>query len=186
MALYNRVLAYAYARKYAQNYNDFWPVDPVSDCTNFISQALLSGGWQMVGGPLDDDEDAWYGTATPAVFPFTEGRSILYRSHSWGGAEPFAQFLRASGRATPCVQADLIIGDVVQLLDQKGRAHHSMIVTGGFGAKSVLSYHTKDRLDIPVASIIPTGYTQVTYWKLKDVVPDVPEPAPMFPPGWNA
>ena len=179
MTLYNRVLAVAYARKYAQNYNDFWPVDPVSDCTNFISQALLFGGWQMIGDVLSDDDDAWYGTATPAVFPFNEGRSIFYRSHSWGGAEPFAQFLRASGRGTPCAQGDLRLGDVVQLLDQQGMAHHSMIVTAGIGSKCSLSYHTKDRLDVPITTIIPTGYTQVTYWKLKDVVPDVPEPMPI-------
>jgi hypothetical protein len=111
----------------------------------------------MVGGALSDDDDAWYGTATPAVFPFTEGHSIFYRSHSWGGAEPFAQFLRASGRGTPCAQGGLSLGDVVQLLDQQGMAHHSMIVTAGIGSNCSLSYHTKDRLGVPIASIISFG-----------------------------
>jgi hypothetical protein len=59
--------------------------------------------------------------------------------------------------------------------------HHSIIVTAGIGSKYSLSYHTKDRLDVPIASIIPMGSsTQVTYWKLKDIVPDVPEPMPTF------
>jgi hypothetical protein len=112
--------------------------------------------------------------------------AIFYRSRLWGGAEPFAQFLRASGSATPCAQGNLIVGDVVQLLDQKGKADHSMIVTAGIGSKCFLSYHTKDRLDVPITTIMPAGYAQVTYWKLQDVVPDVPDPQPMFPPGWNA
>src|SRR5262245_56244109 len=53
MGVFNRSAAVAYAYKFAINANpDFPNLDWIrGDCTNFISQCMLAGGWPMVWGP---------------------------------------------------------------------------------------------------------------------------------------
>jgi len=51
-------------------------------------------------------------------------------SYTGAGANNFAEFLRVSGRDYPCIVEALSIGDVVQLVDEKGNAHHGMFVGG--------------------------------------------------------
>src|SRR5215468_10804830 len=46
--VFDRRAAADYAMKWALMYNPYWPIDPASDCTNFISQALHAGGWTMI------------------------------------------------------------------------------------------------------------------------------------------
>jgi Putative amidase domain len=59
--VFDRRAAADYAMKWALMYNPYWPIDPASDCTNFISQALHAGGWTMIdNGRAPSDQCSWY------------------------------------------------------------------------------------------------------------------------------
>jgi Putative amidase domain len=166
---YNRICAAMYAQQFALHYNPEWPKD-TADCTNFVSQALLAGGWEMIEGFAADDR-SWFGSDADSI---CGGQCYLRRSRTWAGAEPFARFLKASGRADPCERSALALGDVVQLLTDKGEAAHSMIVTKVDGGEAYLSYHTKDVLNNPLSAIIAKTSESVRYWKIKDFPPATP------------
>jgi len=79
--LYNRVAAVQYAQKWAKSFNPDYVQFP-NDCTNFVSQALRAGGWEMVGADVTDtfsDSKWWYGLS-----------SITQASHTWAGAANLA------------------------------------------------------------------------------------------------
>ncbi|WP_407154035.1 amidase domain-containing protein [Bradyrhizobium sp. STM 3557] len=162
--VFDRKAAANYAMAWALMYNPEWPIVQGSDCTNFISQALHAGGWPMIdNGRAPSDHCSWYcyGSA---------------RSYSWGGAQPFASYLQASARGAKCQKSELELGDIVQLLDQSGSAHHSMIVTmiDPETSEYYLSYHTKHVLNKPLSAIAPQDYDGITYWKIKDHIPKPP------------
>src|SRR5262249_17941273 len=98
------------------------------------------------------------------------------RSYSWGGAQPFATYLQASARGAKCQKSELELGDIVQLLDPHGLAHHSMIVTqvDSGASEYYLSYHTKHRLNVPLSTIAPQGWEGIPYWKIRDHIPKPP------------
>jgi hypothetical protein len=171
MPLYNRAAAVDYARNWTQgfsspqnNNNPVWGPRRIGlDCTNFISQALYAGGWQMVAGPKQDNRVWW---AEPLGGD---------RSYTWGGAGPFYNFLRDSGRAywvnSP---SQLMIGDVVQLTYLQGAVDHTMIVTKAVppfsGNDIYLTYHSIDQRDISFNAMqahAGRDYTPI-FWKLKD------------------
>lgn len=167
MPLFNRSAAAAYAAKYALSPNDCYPPFP-NDCTSFVSQAMLAGGWTMIGGSYFDrqDDDAWWW-----------GKSVLTKaSYTWGGAHNFSKFVSKSHRGTACSRADLAIGDVVQIA-KDGHVFHSMIVTsiacsdGGDGPH--MSYHTNNTLNkylgLIEAAYSATGGYAFLYWKISDV-----------------
>lgn len=59
---YDGAAAAAYADTYWQNYNSAWPsfANRGGDCTNFVSQALYSGGIAMRTSPPYSGDAAWY------------------------------------------------------------------------------------------------------------------------------
>ncbi|KZX21090.1 amidase domain-containing protein [Rathayibacter tanaceti] len=62
-----------YALKYAMQRNpNYKTMD--DDCTNFVSQALVAGGWKQVYG-AQDDERAWFG-------------NNVFESRTWSTAQP--------------------------------------------------------------------------------------------------
>jgi Putative amidase domain len=109
MSSYQHADAVAYARKYALTSNSSYPTFP-NDCTNFVSQAMLAGGWTMLGDSfLDraDDRVWWYGKTR-----FTRA------SYTWAGAQNFANFVAASRRGIKAASPmDLEPGDVLQILE---------------------------------------------------------------------
>ena len=142
---FSHTAAAAYARRWALGTNPGFPRFAGNDCTNFVSQAMLEGGWTMIGGSVLDrtrDNVWWY------------GRSRFARaSHTWAGAQKFANFCRVSGRATRVSDPmQLNPGDVLQL-EHGGHISHSMVVTGKTDTDLLLSYHTTDRLDEPLSNI---------------------------------
>ena len=169
MNTYNRTAAAAYAIKYAFNYNTEWPSDKGlgGDCTNFVSQALLAGGWTMVkrGTILGSARDggSWFSG---------KAGSNLYkdRSRTWAAAANFFQYLTWGGRAKPCTPDDLALGDVVQLR-KFNIIHHTMIVTGllptSIRSKTIalLTYHSTDTLQKPITAI---GTEYMMCWKISD------------------
>jgi hypothetical protein len=154
---YDRITAINYARAHALSYNtDFKRFG--NDCTNFISQTLLAGGWQMVYGLYTHNDVWWYTCSLP-------GGYACHASYTWGAAYNFHAFLNTGpGHRTDYVQyyGDVWPGDLIfadwdrpgQHLPD-GRIDHVMFVTGRDTEGNLfISQHTTDRLDRPFAEVI--------------------------------
>ena len=159
MPTFNRFAARDYATKYALKGNSAYPPFD-NDCTSFVSQCMLTGGWTMIGGSVWDrkDDDVWWW-----------GKSSWSKaSYTWGGAHNFSKFLTAVGRGKSCKRADLEVGDVVQI-SKNGHVFHSMVVTET-GSSIKLSYHTTNTLNKPLTDIEPQYPTSdgcaFLFWKI--------------------
>jgi Putative amidase domain len=159
---YSRSAAAAYARKWAMTDNPAYGRIEPNDCTNFVSQALLAGGWTMVGGSCDDRKDntAWW--FKPMDCRWVGGRpwtTEVKASFTWGGAQNLYWFMKESGRGADVSDPmDLEIGDVLQMdmgtgHYNAGRIGHSMIVTDKSATDLFLSYHEDHHLDEPLSAI---------------------------------
>src|SRR5262249_7560178 len=139
--------AAAYARTHAFSYNPKYHTFP-NDCTSFVSQAMLEGGWTQIQGPREANDVWWYSGGDPGVVGWL--RSMVgsrVASYTWAAAQNFYNFLTVSGRGTLAQgPADLDVGDVVQMRNGAG-VHHTMIVTSKKGSDLLLSYHTSNHLD---------------------------------------
>jgi Putative amidase domain len=167
MPLFNHGAAAAYATRCALSPNPSYPPFP-NDCTSFVSQCMLAGGWTMIGGSFMDrqDDGAWWW-----------GKSLLSRaSYTWGGAHNFSKFVPLSGRGNRCPRNDLAIGDVVQIA-ASGNVFHTMIVTSmsssPSGSDPLMSYHTTNTLNKALSQIEP-AYSSANgfaflYWKISDL-----------------
>jgi hypothetical protein len=166
MPIFNRSAAINYALRYALSPNPDYP--PYSnDCTSFVSQAMLAGGWTMVGGSVFDrsNNDVWWW-----------GKSHLTQaSYTWGGAHNFSKFVSVSGRGTSCARGDLALGDVVQIANG-GHVFHSMVVTWlgctPAGDGPFMSYHTHNTLNRDLGEIeglypSASGFSFL-YWHILD------------------
>ncbi|HJZ56834.1 MAG TPA: amidase domain-containing protein [Gemmataceae bacterium] len=139
----NRSRAVQYARMYAMTPNRDYHLYPV-DCTNFVSQCLFAGGWQMIQGWYQSDRVWWY---TGGVFGWRAA------SYTWAAAQNFFNFLDVSGRGTQTTDPrQLQPADVVQIRNAGG-VYHTMIVTARAGNDLLLSYHTSNHLDRPLSDI---------------------------------
>jgi hypothetical protein len=169
---YSRAAAAAYARTWAMSDNPAYGRIEPNDCTNFVSQALLAGGWRMVGGSCDDrrDRNVWW--FNPMQCRWVGGRpwsTEVKASFSWGGAQNLYWFMKESGRGAEVSDPmDLEIGDVLQMdmgpgHYNAGRIGHSMIVTGKTATDLLLSYHESHHLDEPL-SAIKSRYPSATWY----------------------
>jgi hypothetical protein len=166
MPKFDRYAAAAYAVRYALTPNSAYPPYQ-NDCTSFVSQCMLAGGWTMIGGSAWDrqDDDAWWW-----------GKSMFSKaSYTWGGAHNFSKFVPKSGRGKSCSRDDLDVGDVVQIADA-GHVFHSMIVSSYMcspdGDGPFMSYHTTNTLNKFLGQIessypAASGYSFL-YWKILD------------------
>jgi hypothetical protein len=159
---YSRSAAAAYARTWAMTDNPAYGRIEPNDCTNFVSQALLAGGWKMAGGSCDDRKDntAWW--FKPMDCRWVGGRpwtTQVKASFTWGGAQNLYWFMKESGRGADVSDPmDLEIGDVLQMdmgpgHYNAGRIGHSMIVTDKSATDLFLSYHEDHHLDEPWSAI---------------------------------
>jgi len=154
---YDRVASVAYAKQYALTYNSAFKHFN-NDCTNFVSQSLNAGGWEMVTGYYTNQDVWWYACALP-------GGYVCNASYTWGAAYNFRQFLNTSpGNRTVAAQqlSNLFTGDII-FADwdgpsghhPDGRVDHVMFVTGkDTDGNLYISQHTNDRLDRPMAQVI--------------------------------
>lgn len=166
MAKFQSQDAVNYAIKYALKENPNFKKFK-NDCTNFVSQCLLAGGWPMVGSgwftSRKDDDVWWYGKGV-----------LADASYTWGGAHNFMAFVESSGRGVKATKDEMAPGDVIQILFND-HADHTMIVTGGncttAGNQLLMSYHTTNRLNKSLTEIEksydPDLYSFV-YWKLAE------------------
>ena len=175
MQFFFRHRAVEYALRWALGRNPMFPDysghGHGGDCTNFVSQAMLAGGWTTVTGWRADRTAWWFETERA--------------SHTWAAADPFAAFLRNSGRARVCGRDELALADIVQIRNPDGALHHTMIVTGitprrGEYHEAIddiyVSYHSHDRKN-NMLNMIETldAYKQhkFVYWKVSDIFSDI-------------
>lgn len=148
----NAAAAYAYNNALKDVPNSAYFQALGGDCTNFASYCLQAGGWKQVidlnaGINVYKSDQSWYSISTAA------GRT----SYSWGGAQPFYNFLVANyQRATPVSvvysQDKLQKGDIIQSDTGKdGRFNgwdHTMVVSDKRNGIIYLSYHNSKVRDI--------------------------------------
>jgi hypothetical protein len=145
-----------------------------NDCTNFVSQTLLAGGWPMVGSHDVRDragaDQWWFG-----------GSAFTKCSYAWGGAQNLHDFLQLSGRGRIVSSIDqLHEGDIVQFKNTSAHVWHSMVVTGKASGDLLLSYHTNDNLDKTLtATDVPPELWIL--WKISDLIPQ-PRKGTFHPP----
>src|SRR5450631_2316044 len=123
---YNRIAAASYGTKWAVPgaRNSTWPDFSSSqggggDCTNFISQCLYAGGWNMRQEGYLINPYAWY----------CRPKRHWDHSKSWASADHFAYFLEISGRARPCNLNELMLGDLIAEEITGHGIRHWMLVT---------------------------------------------------------
>lgn len=150
--------AYTYVFDYSPSFREY-----PNDCTNFLSQAMIAGGWEPTGHWWNrTDPDVWfYGSATWST------------SYSWAAAHNFNIYAyNHSGRTQHLDNVFLLQpADILQVDwdhpsegDVPSNIDHSFIVTGRVPndadptapiAKDILlTYHTNDRKDVPLSSIL--------------------------------
>lgn len=175
---YNREAAVQYAQKWALSTNSEFPRMKDNDCTNFVSQCLLAGGWRMAG-PIDS------GNRKSAYFWwYDQSAWFFYKSsYTWGGAQNLYYFLEVSTRGLLVDSStQLDRGDIIQLAFANGHVHHSMIVSGKTPSDLLLCYHTDDQLNTPLSALLVKNKDdKFIYWKIDDSKAEACRPEPMNP-----
>lgn len=187
---YIRTRAVSYALRYVHTYNPQFTAY-TNDCTNFVSQALLAGGFPMVGGSASDYDNTsvwWYGRATPPdnlledVLNYAknkvgldpDGSKIHQRylaSKTWASAQRFHDFLQRSGRARAIDDyLRLDPGDVIQVHNGK-YVHHTFFVVKKTPSDLYLANHSGRAplrwLGADVMKNISEGEYFI-FWKIRD------------------
>ena len=168
MANFNRVRAREYALEWCQKRNPAFPDYSTrsgggGDCTNFLSQVMLAGGWTVSWGPSYDPL-AWWSGDRKSTSP-------------WAVAESFRYYLKLSKRARLCEVSDLAWGDILFIVPRSlgsDRAAHAMVVTR-VGRRShawddvYLCGHSNDRRDVPLKNV--ESEQNLEFWHVADVIP---------------
>ena len=166
---YNRARAVEYARRWALSRNPLFTnfAGRGGDCTNFVSQALLAGsctmnftpdfGWYYVSP--NDRAPAW--SSVEYFYDFITG--IPAFSTRNGNIGPYGIEVDATGAME---------GDVVQLADETGDFYHTLLITGFSEGQTLVSAHTNDALDKPLASY---NYASLRYLHIEGVRLMVPD-----------
>ena len=147
---YDRGRAVEYAKRWALSRNplffDF--TGGGGNCTNFVSQSLLSGA--LVMNPTETF--GWYYI------------DVSNRSPSWTGVNEFYEFMCGVGDFPPtserrgpfCTEVErekVEIGDVVQLSNVMGRFYHSLLVSGfDENGDILICAQSNDALDRPLST----------------------------------
>ncbi len=141
--MYNRKNVYEYAKKWAYERNPkYYNFDSVGgDCTNFVSQCILSGGKQM----NYNGDNGWY---------YINGNN---KSPSWTGVEFLYNFLLSNNGTGPKGKVvnieNLQIGDIIQLSFNITTFTHSLIVVqnGTNEYNTLIAAHSYDTFGKSVA-----------------------------------
>ena len=128
---YNSSMASNYAYQWALSKNPQYPDFSANtlqggDCTNFVSQALHTGGWQYTASRDDKSTNTWYVAWNNAKRAFTN-------SQTWSTAAGFyRRIINDKYEKSVLPTSDLYSlrpGDIA-FLTSGGKSHHTMIVTG--------------------------------------------------------
>lgn len=161
---YNKQRAVNYARNYARSYN--YPAFPIfqSDCTNFVSQALLMGGWTFRYNG-NSAYAWWYGGRHDAWWSYSDSfvnAHLLFnfiRNTRRGDIIGEGTFRTGQRGPYNALQpGDLIFADWFKngnVPGQDGWIDHVYIVTGWDSSRGgiLVSAHTTPRLDLPFKDV---------------------------------
>lgn len=136
---YDRDSAVAYAHRWAYSRNPaYYDYEKIGgDCTNFVSQCLYAGAYVM----NYDTTTGWFYISANHKSPSWSGVPFLrnFLVNNAGGPGPFAR---------ETTQAEMVPGDVIQLLFDGKTFQHSLIVvsTGPVPAADniLVATHTDD------------------------------------------
>ncbi|MBU2713424.1 amidase domain-containing protein [Zooshikella harenae] len=163
----NAAIDYAYAwwDKRNPNYPDFGD----NDCTNFISQAMIAGGFSQVGSGDGCRDEAtrtefYVNANTPPWWCMGSNRHWEW-STSWSVVDTFRayfadenNFAIVLGWTTDRTVAKNLLsrGDIIQLQKRQGEGwiiYHNMLVTKEDSKDLYLTYHAFNRKDKPLNQI---------------------------------
>lgn len=157
----NRSAIVNYAYRYWSNYNTSYrnfnnSGNRGGDCTNFVSQAVLAGGWPQVLGWYRSNSVWWY--------------NFSNQSWTWINAHRWYLFTRQRPRASALSNVSALVpGDILQVdFDRDGSIDHSIIVTRKDNRGTVyLTYHTNNTRDKPFWDFYSTHRNANYYaWRL--------------------
>jgi len=149
---YNGAAAAAYADTYWQTYNRAWPsfANSGGDCTNFVSQALYTGGIAMRLSPQYSGDAAWYMVSTKHHWSYAapwvdaQDNSIFALQHLAGVTQVASYYGVAPGQtvADNATQGDIVLYD----FNNDGVYDHEGIVVANDGTSwDLVDAHTNNR-----------------------------------------
>lgn len=176
-----QAILYAYQWSAPENAirNPDYPDFGVDDCTNFVSQSMIAGGFIEIGSgdgcKHEITNTEWYVESNPSPSIFCTGDFRDWEwSTSWSVPDPFRYYFAyensyviSHGWTTSVSTAKyyLSTGDVIQLqYDDNGTwvGYHTMIITDEDATDLFVTYHSNaggfDEVDKPLSSIsLPSG-----------------------------
>lgn len=172
---YDRADAIDYAYDWWDSQNSSYPDFGGQDCTNFVSQAMVAGGFSMAGsgdGCRDESTSTeWYVESnSPPLWCWGSNRNWEW-STSWSVVWPFRDYFTIQNSyattlgwttSASTAKSYLSPGDIVQLQYLDGSnwvSYHNMLVTDEDSSDLLLTYHSTDTEDKPLSDI-SAGPTQ--------------------------
>lgn len=124
-----------------------------SDCANFVSQALYTGGMKFKYGATYTSDTSWhFGGLVP--------------SYTWGGATNFYRHWKTRAGVAASA-ADLQTGDAVSYdAGQNGNPDHTALITvntGSTSAHKTLTYHSTDTYATALSNWYNAGFKVYGY-----------------------
>ncbi|WP_327729956.1 amidase domain-containing protein [Streptomyces sp. NBC_00487] len=152
---YNYNAMATYTEKYWKNYNSAYRKYNAAggDCTNYLSQGLLAGGWKQISTVTPEEYDTWYYASNGTA-------------DAWIGVNEWSWFTQTAKRTTALANVyQMDIGDVLQVdFNADGSKDHSMMTTyRSSSGVPYLTYHDADTYRRSVASII-ASYPTANYY----------------------
>lgn len=152
---YNYRAMATYTEQYWKNYNPAYRKYNAAggDCTNYLSQGLLAGGWKQISTVTPEEYDTWYYASNGTA-------------DAWIGVNEWSWFTQTAKRTTPLANVyQMDIGDVLQVdFNKDGSKDHSMMTTyRSASGVPYLTYHDADTYRRSVASII-ASYPGANYY----------------------
>ncbi|MFF9772162.1 amidase domain-containing protein [Streptomyces sp. NPDC013978] len=152
---YNYKAMATYTEKYWKNYNPAYRKYNAAggDCTNYLSQGLLAGGWKQISTVTPEEYDTWYYASNGTA-------------DAWIGVNEWSWFTQTAKRTTALANVyQMDIGDVLQVdFNKDGSKDHSMMTTyRSASGVPYLTYHDADTYRRSVASII-ASYPTANYF----------------------
>ena len=139
---YLRNNAVEYARRWAfgrnplfENYSGIG-----GDCTSFVSQSIYAGSCVMNYTPTF----GWYYVSPTDRAPAWTGVEFLYNFLTQNeGVGPYGRETNAGG---------LVLGDVIQLGNERGAWYHSLLVVGFSRRSYLVAAHSDDSFERPLST----------------------------------
>ncbi|WP_226657601.1 amidase domain-containing protein [Leifsonia sp. LS1] len=151
----------SYANAYWNNYNTAY-VAQSNDCTNFVSQALLAGGWGQTATGDKNDVNRW----------FYNGLNNVYEwSKTWINAQWQNAYGTNHGLLTQETNAHFLAGDIAYFIwnesTSDGTMDHAGIVTQIVGTEPYFTYHTSNQHNASWTQVkaraVASGEAQYTF-----------------------